>query len=96
MDYRPPIDYVSIEGDPSIKLTVVTKPNLADDPLVVGPRYQPTDIRCTWSSYLGVNTSGVLCKFYVVFKFINHYLYIFNFCSIRNTKWYKISNAYSK
>ncbi|KAF2894349.1 hypothetical protein ILUMI_11827 [Ignelater luminosus] len=60
MDCRPPIDYVSIEGDPSGELTVITKPSLADDPLVVGPRYQPKDIRCTWSSYLGVNTSGVL------------------------------------
>ncbi|KAF5284070.1 hypothetical protein FQA39_LY17119 [Lamprigera yunnana] len=60
MNCRPPIEYVSIEGDTSKHLSVVRKPSLADHPLVVGPRYQMDDIRCTWSSFLGYNTSGVL------------------------------------
>ncbi|KAF5302691.1 hypothetical protein FQR65_LT08433 [Abscondita terminalis] len=60
MSCRPPIDYVSIEGDPLNKLTVIRRPNLADHPLVVGERYHPDDVRCTWSSFLGFNTSGVL------------------------------------
>lgn len=72
MDCRIPIDYVTIEGDPSKTLTITRKSNLADDPLVVGPRYQPKDILCTWSSYLGTHTSGVLCK-------IGHSLYILFF-----------------
>jgi hypothetical protein len=62
MECRPPIDYVSIEGDPSKKLSVTVKPNLADHPSVVGPRYQNQDYACSWSNYLGFNSSGVLCK----------------------------------
>jgi hypothetical protein len=60
MECRPPIDYVSIEGDPSKKLSVTVKPNLADHPSVVGPRYQNQDCACSWSNYLGFNSSGVL------------------------------------
>lgn len=57
---RPPIDYVSIEGELTKKLIVTVKPSLADHPLVVGPRYQEQDLPVSWSNYLGWNTSGVL------------------------------------
>ncbi|KAB0802496.1 hypothetical protein PPYR_04682 [Photinus pyralis] len=60
MKCRPCGDYVQIEGDPLTQLTVVKKQNLADHPLVVGPRYNPNNLRCSWSNYLGFNTSGVL------------------------------------
>ena len=63
MECRPPMDYVSIEGNPSTQLTVTVKPNLADHPLVVGPRYQIEDLKCSWSNYLGLHSSGVLCNF---------------------------------
>jgi len=57
---RPPTEYVAIEGNPQKKLTISVKPNLADHPLVVGPRYQEPDLPVSWSNYLGWNTSGVL------------------------------------
>ncbi|CAG9772958.1 unnamed protein product [Ceutorhynchus assimilis] len=57
---RPPSGYVDIQGDPSKQLTVLVRPNLADNPLVVGPRYQEQDLPVSWSNYLGYNTSGVL------------------------------------
>ncbi|XP_030756555.1 mitochondrial mRNA pseudouridine synthase Trub2 [Sitophilus oryzae] len=60
LEVRPPIDYVAIEGNPSNKLSVSIKPNLADHPLVVGPRYQEQDFVISWSNFLGWNTSGVL------------------------------------
>ncbi|KAF7281998.1 pseudouridylate synthase TRUB2, mitochondrial [Rhynchophorus ferrugineus] len=60
LEVRPPINYVAIEGNPSKKLSVSVKPNLADHPLVVGPRYQEQDLPVSWSNYLGWNTSGVL------------------------------------
>nr|XP_022900028.1 mitochondrial mRNA pseudouridine synthase Trub2 [Onthophagus taurus] len=60
LDYRPNSALISIEGKPSTELSVVLKPNLADDPLVVGPRYQFNDLPCSWSNYLGTSTSGVL------------------------------------
>lgn len=63
MECRPPIKYVSIEGDPRTKLKVQVNDSYADNPLVTGPRYQPQDIRCTWSSFLSKNTSGVLRKY---------------------------------
>nr|CAD7416729.1 unnamed protein product [Timema poppensis] len=56
---RPPIDHISIEGDPTESLTVLKSPSYADHPLVVGPHYQPCDFRCTWATYLGKDTSGV-------------------------------------
>lgn len=61
LECRPPIEYVSIEGDPLKSLTVTKEVSLADHPLVVGPRYQEEDFRCSWSNHLGFHTSGVLC-----------------------------------
>lgn len=62
MDCREQEKYVSIEGDPSKSMSVVVRENFADDVLVVGPRYQLDDVKCSWSNFLGFNTSGVLCK----------------------------------
>ncbi|XP_050309799.1 pseudouridylate synthase TRUB2, mitochondrial [Anthonomus grandis grandis] len=60
LEGRPLSGYVDIEGNPSDKLTVTVKPNLADHPLVVGPRYQEQDLPVSWSNYLGFHTSGVI------------------------------------
>lgn len=60
MECRPPIERVQIQGDPLKSLKVTVEPNLADDPLVVGPRYPIDDFVCSWSNYLGFHTSGVL------------------------------------
>ncbi|GLH04321.1 Putative tRNA pseudouridine synthase 2-like Protein [Gryllus bimaculatus] len=38
---------------------VVVGQSFADDPLVVGPRYLPNDVRCSWASHVGRRTSGV-------------------------------------
>lgn len=68
MDVRPPADRVSLIGNPSERMTVLVEPDLADHPLVVGPRYQIDDLKCSWSSYLGRKTSGVLCKYNIAFR----------------------------
>lgn len=62
MECRPPIKHVYITGKPSENLTVEVKPNLADDPLVVGERYSHDNLLCSWSNYLGQLTSGILSK----------------------------------
>ncbi|XP_023707965.1 mitochondrial mRNA pseudouridine synthase Trub2 isoform X2 [Cryptotermes secundus] len=46
-------------GNPSTSLSVHVAPSFADHPLVVGPKYQPEDLRCTWGAPLGRNISGV-------------------------------------
>ncbi|XP_063233676.1 pseudouridylate synthase TRUB2, mitochondrial isoform X2 [Bacillus rossius redtenbacheri] len=56
---RPPGDHVFIEGDPLKALTVRKALSFADHVLVVGPRYQPEDLRCGWAMHLGRDTSGV-------------------------------------
>ncbi|XP_066993412.1 pseudouridylate synthase TRUB2, mitochondrial [Anabrus simplex] len=56
---RPPTDYVSIQETSGAGYEVSTVPSYADHPLVVGPRYQPKDVRCAWATYLGKHTSGV-------------------------------------
>lgn len=60
MQCRPPMKHVVIEGEPSEHLEVIIQPNFADDVLVVGPRYIPDDVPCSWSNYLGKSVSGVL------------------------------------
>jgi hypothetical protein len=66
LESRPPRNHVFIEGNPpsssspSSSLSVHIAPSFADHPLVVGPKYQPEDIRCTWGAHLGKNVSGVL------------------------------------
>ncbi|KAI4459447.1 pseudouridine synthase-related [Holotrichia oblita] len=60
MECRPPVKHVYISGNPSEKLSIEVKPNLADDPLVVGRRYSYNDLLCSWSNYLGQFTSGIL------------------------------------
>ncbi|KAL3276936.1 hypothetical protein HHI36_012302 [Cryptolaemus montrouzieri] len=60
MKCRPPIGRVEIEGETTGNLTVKVLPNLADHVNVVGPRYQPEDVKCSWANYLGTDTSGVL------------------------------------
>jgi hypothetical protein len=59
LESRPPTKHVFIEGNPSTSLSVHVAPSFADHPLVVGPRYQPEDFRCTWGAPLGKNVSGV-------------------------------------
>jgi hypothetical protein len=59
LESRPPTSHVFIEGNPSTSLSVHVAPSFADHPLVVGPRYQPEDFRCTWGAPLGQNVSGV-------------------------------------
>ncbi|CAN7993604.1 unnamed protein product [Ixodes hexagonus] len=62
LEVRPPTDFVKIEGSLASgeKLTVTTVPNLADHPLVVGPRYQAKDIKLTWVNDVGKYPSGVV------------------------------------
>ncbi|KDR11978.1 probable tRNA pseudouridine synthase 2 [Zootermopsis nevadensis] len=59
LETRPPASHVFIEGNPSTSLNVHVSPSFADHPLVVGPRYQPDDFRCTWGAPIGKNISGV-------------------------------------
>jgi tRNA U55 pseudouridine synthase TruB len=60
--YEPrPIDKkLVIEGDIDSEKRIVEKPNLADHPLVVGPRYLPWDLSMTLASpSLGYRSSGL-------------------------------------
>jgi hypothetical protein len=68
LESRPPTRHVFIEGNPSTSLSVRVAPSFADHPLVVGPKYQPEDVRCTWGAPLGRNVSGVfgMLSLYVV------------------------------
>ncbi|XP_047498280.1 mitochondrial mRNA pseudouridine synthase Trub2-like [Penaeus chinensis] len=56
---RPATPIVAIEGSVTEKLVVKLKENYADHPLVLGPRYQPKDIKLTWAHQLDKNISGV-------------------------------------
>ncbi|XP_059051392.1 pseudouridylate synthase TRUB2, mitochondrial [Achroia grisella] len=57
---RPQENRVEIVGPTNAPLAVKVVPNLADDPLVCGPRYINEDFRCSWASHLGLFSSGVL------------------------------------
>jgi hypothetical protein len=64
MECRPPVNHVFIEGNTTSALRVSVAPSYADHPLVVGPRYQPKDFRCTWAAPIGKNVSGVFGKIF--------------------------------
>lgn len=78
LDCRPPIDYISIEGTTTTKMKVTVRPSYADNPLIVGPRYQEQDFNCRWALPLGINTSGVFCEnrliYHVIESVLLHYL----------------------
>jgi len=56
---RPPENRVVITGDTTKDLQVKVEPSFADNVLVVGPRYQSEDIKCIWTTHLGMRVSGV-------------------------------------
>ncbi|XP_049887998.1 pseudouridylate synthase TRUB2, mitochondrial [Pectinophora gossypiella] len=57
---RPQEHRVEIVGSTNAPMRVKLVPNLADDPLVCGPRYLNEDFRCSWCIHLGLFSSGVL------------------------------------
>lgn len=60
MQVREPRKMIDITKDPDTEeYSVVIKPDLADDILVVGPRHQMDDFRCRPANKLGFRTSGV-------------------------------------
>uniref|UniRef100_A0A2S2R3T4 Putative tRNA pseudouridine synthase 2 n=1 Tax=Sipha flava TaxID=143950 RepID=A0A2S2R3T4_9HEMI len=59
MDVRPPENRVIISGDTTKSLEVKLEPSYADNVLVVGPRYQSKDLKCIWTTHLGMRVSGV-------------------------------------
>lgn len=66
---------MEIIGATNKPMEVRLLPNYADDPLVCGPRYMNSDFRCSWATYLGKFTSGILCElfYYLFFLFIHIY-----------------------
>ncbi|CAO1410188.1 unnamed protein product [Diamesa serratosioi] len=61
LEVRPPLKRISISSDiTGSKYLVNQEDNIADSVLVVGERYQNSDVRCGCSSSLGKLTSGVL------------------------------------
>ncbi|XP_011302400.1 probable tRNA pseudouridine synthase 2 [Fopius arisanus] len=60
LDVRPPENYVHIEGDTTKKMTVSVEPSYADHPLIVGPRYQPTDFKMSWAHQISTDMSGIM------------------------------------
>lgn len=63
LSVRAPKPYVKIEGDTTKPMKVSVTESYADNPLVVGPRYQIEDFRYQWAQYPGIKTSGVVCKY---------------------------------
>ncbi|XP_034951142.1 mitochondrial mRNA pseudouridine synthase Trub2 [Chelonus insularis] len=59
LDKRPPEPYVHIHGETNKELSVTVEPSYADHELVVGPRYQPSDIRMLPVNLLSGKMSGV-------------------------------------
>ncbi|CAG4927784.1 unnamed protein product [Colias eurytheme] len=57
---RPREQRVEIVGATNEPMQVKLVPNYADDPLVCGPRYLKEDFRCSWATYLGLFSSGIL------------------------------------
>ncbi|XP_051154201.1 pseudouridylate synthase TRUB2, mitochondrial [Leptopilina boulardi] len=60
MKVRPPDPYVLIEGESNKQLTVSVRSSYADNILVVGPRYQESDIRINYANHLQQNSSGII------------------------------------
>ncbi|XP_050424537.1 pseudouridylate synthase TRUB2, mitochondrial [Adelges cooleyi] len=59
LEVRPPEPRVVITGDTTKELQVNVEPSYADNPLVVGPRYQEGDLKCIWTTHLASRISGV-------------------------------------
>lgn len=53
---------MNIEGDTTRPMKVEVFPSFVDNSLVIGPKYLPTDFKCSITNYLGVDTSGILGK----------------------------------
>ncbi|XP_031849480.1 pseudouridylate synthase TRUB2, mitochondrial [Nomia melanderi] len=60
MYVRPPVKYVSIDGPTNMPLKVVVRDSYADNPLVVGPRYQNQDFRLSCTKLMDKDASGVV------------------------------------
>lgn len=60
MHVRPPIKHICIEGNTTEKMDVIVRPSYADHPLVVGPRYQPKDLKLACVNYLTTDMSGLM------------------------------------
>ncbi|CAH1403043.1 unnamed protein product [Nezara viridula] len=61
LECRVPKQRISVERDEVTRiLTVKRYENLADNPLVMGPMYEPNDFKCCSAVRLGIDTAGVL------------------------------------
>lgn len=69
---RPQEKRVEIMGPTNAPMHVMVSPNFADDPLVVGPRYQHDDFKCNYSTHLGLFSSGV-CRMYIYMYCLTFY-----------------------
>lgn len=78
LDVRPPESRVIITGDTTKELRVTVEPSYADNVLVVGPRYQTEDMKCIWTTHLGMRVSGVCGKYN--FPGVFSYSYLYNYC----------------
>lgn len=93
MKVRPPREIVTIEEKPNYDRNEVTyvvkqEQSLADNVLVVGERYQPVDLKSTFSCYLGRFTSGVMGNFSLHFMLHRPTIQPFS-CSFRYQRWNK-------
>lgn len=60
MYVRPQRKYVAIEGETNKNMKVIIRKSFADDPLVIGPRYQPNDFKLAATKIMHKDISGVL------------------------------------
>lgn len=60
MEVRPPNKYVSIEGPTTKEMDVIVRDSYADDPLVIGPRYDVQDFKLISANRVSQEASGVM------------------------------------
>ncbi|KAH0564380.1 mitochondrial mRNA pseudouridine synthase Trub2 [Cotesia glomerata] len=59
LDVREPEPFVRIEGETNKELTIKVEPSYADHELVIGPRYQPSEMKMHHVNYLSNEASGI-------------------------------------
>ncbi|KAG8034592.1 hypothetical protein G9C98_007668 [Cotesia typhae] len=59
LNVREPEPFVRIEGETNKELTIKVEPSYADHELVIGPRYQPSEMKMHHVNYLSSEASGI-------------------------------------
>lgn len=79
--YNTYLIYKTLAGSVTENLVVKVTENYADHPLVLGPRYQPKDIKLAWAHQLDKNISGKWgLLIYLYIYFLYHFFFFNTLC----------------